>query len=472
MRIAIGGWGHETNTFSTLATTYADFRFLRGQALLAEDAIWREVARQGHSLFPLFRAWAHPSGCPTRACYRQIADEFLDALERCLPVDALFLELHGAMEVEEIGDGESAFLKEIRRLVGEEVFIAATFDLHGNIAPEVVQRCNLMTAYRTAPHRDMQETRERGVRLLLRCLEEGLRPTTALVKLPLLVPGEAGVTEVPPAKDLFARLPQIDRQPGILVSSIFIGCAWTDSPYTAVSVVVSGTDEAATQREALALAGEIWQARAEFKIDVPTASMEEATRLALAAPEAPVFISDAGDNITAGGAGDSPLYLEHLVVSGVEGALVAGITDAEAVQHCFAAGEGQEVDLVLGGKLDRQFAHPLAVRARVKRLVPAHEGGKPRAVIAVGGVEAVLQSDRTPFTELRHFAQVGLDPRGYKLIVVKLGYLFPELRDFAPKAIMALTPGFGDQRMERLPFRRLRRPIYPLDAEAVWPERI
>ncbi len=140
MRIAIGGWGHETNTFSTLATTYEDFRFLRGQALLAEDAIWGEVAAQGHTLLPLFRAWAHPSGCPTQACYRRIADEFLTALERCLPVDALFLELHGAMEVEGIGDGETAFLGEIRQLVGQEVFLAATFDLHGNIAPEVVQR--------------------------------------------------------------------------------------------------------------------------------------------------------------------------------------------------------------------------------------------------------------------------------------------------------------------------------------------
>ena len=287
MKIAIGGWGHETNTFSSLATTYEDFRFLRGQELLAADDIWQRVTDQGHELHSLFRAWAHPSGCPTRTCYRRIADEFLGELQRCLPLDALFLELHGAMEVEGIGDGESAFLGEIRELIGDKVFVAATFDLHGNIAPEVVERCNLMTAYRTAPHRDMRETRERGVRLLLRCWQGGLHPTTALVKLPLLVPGEAGVTEVPPAKALFARLPQIDQKPGILVSSIFIGCAWTDSPYTAVSVVVSGIEEAATQREAMALAGEIWRVRAEFKIDVPTASLEEATRLALAAPEAP-----------------------------------------------------------------------------------------------------------------------------------------------------------------------------------------
>ena len=467
MRIAVGGWLHETNTFSTMATEYDDFYFTRGDDVLAAET-WQIFAREGHDLFPLVRASTHPSGRLTRDCFDRIGGELLDGIRAALPLDAIFLGLHGAMEVEGLGDGEGAILREIRAITGPEVFICGTLDLHGNLSPEFVGATDFLTALRTAPHRDGEETLKRGVELMMHCLESGIRPVTELVKLPLLVPGEAGVTEVEPAKSLFGRLPEMDRVPEILVSSIMIGCAWTDSPHTTVSVLISGMDRQAVRREAYDLAEAIWARRSEFKLDMPAAPTDETIQAALEAPEAPVFISDSGDNTTAGGAGDSPFFLQRLIASGAENAVVAGITDPEAVRKCFDAGEGAEVELVIGGRLDTTFSEPFATRARVMRLVEDAGADGPRVLVEIRGVEVVLQSDRGPFTQLGNFERMGIEVGQKKIVVVKLGYLFPELRDYAPKGLMALSPGFGDQRMDRLPFAVLKRPIYPLDQDTKW----
>jgi microcystin degradation protein MlrC len=467
MRLALGGLLHETNTFSTLLTTYEDFTIVRGAELL-DDPVWEEARAAGVELFPLFVAHATPSGRVTQAAFEQFLGELVDGIRACLPLDGLLLQLHGAMEVEHVGDGETAILDAVRALVGPETLIAVTLDLHANLAPVVVAKSDLITAYRTAPHRDARETMVRGARHLLQCLRQGVRPFSSMVQLPLLVAGEAAVTEVEPAQSLFARLPAIDDLPGVLVSSILIGCAWTDSPHTRVSVVVSGTEPAAVHRAAATLAQAVWDARTQFAIDVPTASISASIEMAYSSPAQPVFVSDSGDNPTAGAAGDSPTYLQHLVDAGVTGALVAGITDPTAVEQCFASGEGSVLELTLGGKLDSTFARPYRAQVHVRQLVPQTGTIPPRALVQIGGVEVVLQSNRRPFTALSHFESMGIDIHQKKLIVVKLGYLFPELRDVAPYHIMALSPGFGDQRIEYLPFRNLHRPIYPLDAEIAW----
>ncbi|NLG50776.1 MAG: M81 family metallopeptidase [Chloroflexi bacterium] len=467
MRIAIAGLAHETNTFSTLPTSYEDFRVTRGSALI-DAPFWQRLADMGHELFPLFVAHATPSGRVTRACFERFLDDLLTDLQEHLPLDGLLLHLHGAMDVEGVGDGETAILRAVRDIVGRDTFIAVTLDLHANLAQEVVIHSDLLTAYRTAPHRDVLETQERGARLMIACMEAKIRPTSLMIKLPLLLAGESAVTEVEPARSLYARLSQLDSSPGILTASILIGNAWTDSPQTAVSVLLSGTDANVVNREASKLAREIWARRAEFAIDAPTGTMDEAIRMAYAAPEQPVFVSDSGDNITAGATGDSPVFLEHLVNAGVQGALVAGITDPQSLKQCFAAGEGGVVDLFIGGRLDYTFARPYAARATVLRLLHKAQGVTPQALVRVGNVEVVLQPDRQPFTDLRYFEQLGIDVHQKKMIVVKLGYLFPELRDFAPRHIMALSPGFSDLRLDRLPYQHLVRPIYPLDKEAEW----
>jgi microcystin degradation protein MlrC len=429
-------------------------------------------------LRPTFVASARPSGLIRETAYAQIKAELLGALQETLPVDGVYLDLHGAMEVEETGDGESDLVPAVRALVGEDVPISVSLDLHGNVSPILVDNADILTAFRTAPHRDYEETRRRALALLVRTVREGLRPVPILVKPPLLLAGESAVTDVEPAASLYARLAEIDRVPGIMNASFLIGCAWTDGPYTSTSViVVAERDGELAQRQAASVsaaaefAQEIWARRRDFNFGVETTSMDDSIRRAMGADERPVFISDSGDNVTAGGAGDIPLFVGRLVALGAEDALVAGLTDPEAVQQCAVAGEGAEVSLSIGGKLDRVSGAPVAVTGCVERLYAPSEDHSETPTVALvrsGGVRIILAADRRPFTDRASIAATGVDPMQQKIVVVKQGYLFPDFYDHAPRAIMALSPGATDLRLEELPYRRLRRPIFPLDPDLAW----
>lgn len=477
MRIAVGGIGHETNSFSTLWTGLDDFFVRRGEEI-GRDPFWDEYRRDGIELVPTLFASAAPHGLVRKEAYLTLREELLSRLEAALPVDGVYLGLHGAMEVEAIGDGESDLAAAVRARVGPAVPIVASLDLHGNIAPALVETIDVLTALRTAPHRDGRQTRHRALRHLIRCAREGLRPASAMVKLPLILPGEYAVTEVEPARSLYAMLPTIEAKPGLMDASLMIGCAWTDSPYSTVSsIVVAEADANLARQEATRLAAAAWERRADFGPDVETASMEECVARALSAPEPTVFLSDSGDNVTAGGAGDLPLFVERLtdawrltsasrLAASAPDAVVAGIADPEAVAACARAGIGASVSLTIGGKLDTVHAKPLPISGTVRCLAPPD--APSLAVVQVERVEVVLTADRRAFTSFADFEAAGIRPLDRKIVVVKLGYLFPELRDRAPRALMALSPGFTDLRLNRLPYQRIPRPIYPLDPETKW----
>jgi len=322
MRIAIGGFRHETNTFSPIWTEYDDFRFVRSAAIL-DGGLGQPWQTEGVELRPTFVASAMPSGLVRQAAYMQIKAELLRELRETLPVDGIYLDLHGAMEVEEIGDAESDLARAVRMLAGQDVLISVSLDLHGNISPALVDNVDILTAFRTAPHRDFEETRQRALALLVRALRERLQPVPVLIKPPLLLAGESAVTDVEPARSLYARLAEIDQVPGIMDASLLIGCAWTDSVYTTTSViVVAEHDRELAQQQAAKFAREVWARRRDFGFGVEVASVDESIRRAMVAPERPVFISDSGDNVTAGGAGDIPLFAERLLALGAGDALV------------------------------------------------------------------------------------------------------------------------------------------------------
>jgi microcystin degradation protein MlrC len=464
MRIAVGGIGHESNTFSTLRTRLEDFSVRRGEEITQGER-WDAYRAEGVTFLPTLSAGASPHGLVALDAYRALKSELLERLEAVLPVDGVYMTLHGAMEVEEIGDGESDLVSAVRERVGNDALISCSLDLHGNIAPAFVAASNILTALRTAPHRDGLPTHHRALGHLVRAIREGVRPATVMVKPPLLLPGEFAVTEVEPSRTLYSRLEVIQSVPGLLDASLMIGCAWTDSPHTSTSVLVVSSDDRYREtayREAARLAREVWEKREAFGVDVETVTVDEAAGRALAAPESPVFLSDSGDNVTAGGAGDNSLLLEHLLRAGAKNAVVGGLTDPEAVARCVDAGVGARLTLAVGGKLDRVNGHPLTVTGSVKHL------GDGSAVLDVDGVEVVLLRGRGAFASRDAFRRVGIEAMERKIVVVKLGYLFPDLRDHAPLALMVLSPGFTDLRMEALPFEKVRRPIFPLDRDFDW----
>lgn len=469
LRIIAGGIMHETNSFTPVATTYEHFTFSRGLERYADDA-GALAPLDAIDLVPTFVASALPGGLVERAAYERLRSELLAELAAALPADGLLLDLHGAMEVAGAGDGETDLLLAVRGLVGDSLPIAVSLDLHGNISPALVAGASILTAYRTAPHRDERATRRRALQLLVQALSQGLRPAAAMVKLPLLLPGEAAVTDVEPARALYAELAGIADRPGLLDASLLIGCAWTDSPYaTASAIVVAEADAALAQAEATHLAASVWERRAEFGFAVEALDVDAAIEAALRSQAHPVYLSDSGDNVTAGAPGDSPLVAARLVAAGATAALVAGIADPIAVQTCAAAGVGATVSLRIGAALDARSGPALVTDAVVEHVAGAlAERDATTAVVRVGGVRLILTSARRSFTDRAAIAAAGVDVTAHQIIVVKLGYLFPDLVAHAARAILALSPGATSLRLATLPYRQLPRPVFPLERDTVW----
>ena len=463
-RVFAAIFAHETNTFHPVKTT--SFRYGTVGAGHFDLHAWRDA---GIVIVPGIAA--RPDGGGTidgKAC-REAMDRVADSLRAALPVDGIFLRLHGAMYAEGIGPAESVLVEELRAIVGPDVPIACTFDLHGNIPERLARAGDILVGHKTAPHTDGAQVAEQAGRILLDTLRGKVRPVSFILPIPMILQGEKAMTTGEPFRSLVEEARRIEREgvPGhnaaILAATLFVGCAWTDSYDTGMSVMITadGSREAA-RAAAVHLARRIWDARHAFAYGCETAELEEGVTRALAAPEPTVLLTDSGDNVTASTPGDLPVVLRHLVERKVERALVSGIHDPGAVERCFAAGEGATLRLAIGAFIETRFGPPFQVEARVVRLTE-----RPRAaVVSIGGVTAVL--GRAFFGHVRDYEPFGLDPTAYKIVVTKCGYSFPGQAGIAPRHIMLLTPGSGDMRIEQMEYVRRRKPAFPFEREATF----
>jgi microcystin degradation protein MlrC len=456
-RVAMCGIGTESSTFASHRTTTDDFTVWREGELTERYPFLDDV--EGVEFVPLMVARALPGGPVTPQTYDRLEMELLRRLATAGPFDAVYLDLHGAMHVEGRFDVEAALVANVRAVVGEDLLVAASMDLHGQVSRRFAELVDLPTAYRTAPHVDVEETRERACRILARCLTEGVRPVRAWVPVPLLLPGEKTSTRLEPARSLYERLRDVERRPGVLDAATWVGYAWADEPRSCVAVLVSGTDEGAVRDEAETLARAWWAAREDFEFCVPAGTPEWAVKQALTSTARPYFVSDSGDNPTAGGSGDATAMLSTLLATpelatGEHTAIWASCVDPEAVAACVAAGEGAEVDLQLSGE---------RLRGTVTRLLAADPVGGDLAVVRSGGVSAVLTTRRKPYHFVADLTALGLDPAAFDVTVVKIGYLEPDLFRAAAGSVLALTPGAVNQDLLSLTYHHLDRPIHPLD---------
>jgi microcystin degradation protein MlrC len=474
VRILYGGIAHESNTFIPYLTEKEDFVQIREDDSDYVANIKESIEGKNVEIVFTLVADASPYGIVSRTAYESFRDEILEAAKKAGPVDGVMLQMHGALHVQGYEDAQVDFVRSLREIVGEEVIISGSFDLHGNISDALVKELNILTAYRTAPHIDGQETVKRGLNLLIKAVQNNQKPVIAHLNIPILIPGEKGITSVEPLRSLYSLLPEISSKEGLMDASIFVGMPWTDVMRAGMSVqVVAENPEyiARAQEEVIRLANEIWNSRKDLKFDVPTDNIDGAIQTAMAAPESTVFITDSGDNTTAGAVGDGTIVLKKLLEKGAKDAVLAGIYDREAVRACEEAGVGGIVHLSVGGKLDTVNSKPLEIIGLVKFITeqPSLEDTQHRpAVVEISGLSLVLLNQRRSFISPQDFEEVGIDPLAYKIVVVKLGYLFQGLRDIAPRTIMALTPGFANQVIEDLPYQHVRRPIYPLDPEMQW----
>jgi microcystin degradation protein MlrC len=475
LRVLTAGIRHESNSFMPYLTTTEDFTLLRGSEVTKGSAWATYLEEEGIEVIPTLHAISGPSGIVSKETYKAFRDEILEAFREAGPVDGVYLDMHGALQVDGYPDAQADLIQRIRDIEGKDVLVAASFDLHGNISPEFMEGLNIISAYRTAPHVDGEETRLRTVKLLLEALNHNYSPGVAHLNIPILIPGEKGITSVEPVKSFYDRLPEISKMDGLMDASIFIGMPWTDVARAGMSVQVVAQDAQylqLAQEQVQALADDIWDQRKNLQFDVETGSMDEAIQIAVETQDSTVFITDSGDNVTAGAAGDGTLALERLLAHHVTNAILAGIYDTDAVEQCINAGVGTQVQLEVGGKIDYVYSRPLPINGTVISLPQGDPAGeKPDAVLQVEGVTLVLLSGHRAFTDPPHFQAIEMDPLAFDIVVVKEGYLFQGLRDIAPKAIMALTPGFANQTLEDLDYHQVRRPIYPLDPDMTWSAR-
>jgi len=460
-RIAFGGISIECSTYSRIRTKEEDFTILRGEELGKNDR-FAFLKSYGTPFLPTIVATAVPGGPVAAETYRRLKAEFLQRIEKLLPLDGVFLPMHGAMFVEGMEDSEGDWYASLRKLVGPKCLLSASYDLHGNISARIIANLNMLSAFRTAPHIDREETMRRSCDMLVHCLDTGVRPKMVWAPIPVLMPGERSSTEWEPGKHLWAQLPALNAQPGVLDVSLLVGYVWADEPRSTAAAVVTGTELKTMENIALNLAQQYWDARKDFQFGTKTGTIAECVRWSMEAPTQPAILADSGDNPTGGGTGDRAEVLEELLRQKARNVVFAGIADRPATDACYAAGVGATLPLSIGATLDPLGSKPVRTTAKVVFLKePERE-----AVVEVGdGIKVVLTAKRRPFHDIIDFTSLGLQPKDFKIIVVKSGYLSPELKPLANPSVMALSDGAINQDLEHLPKNRLRKPSYPFVAD-------
>ncbi|MBY5456186.1 M81 family metallopeptidase [Rhizobium beringeri] len=464
MRIAVGGIHIECSTYNPVLNEEKDFRVLRGEALLASPyfAFLRDYDAE---FLPTIHARAIAGGPVSRATYEAFKGEFLERLKPMLPLDGLYLAMHGAMYVEGMEDAEGDWISSARALVGKDCTVSASYDLHGNVTQRIIDALDIYSTYRTAPHIDVEETMRRSVSMLVKSLKTGERPIVLWAPIPVVLPGERTSTVDEPAKSLYDMLPGIDAIDGVWDASLMVGYVWADEPRATAAAIMTGTDRTVLEHEAKRLARAYWDAREDFVFGCETGTLEECVERAIASPTAPVVLAESGDNPTGGGVGDRADVLAELIARGATGVVFAGIADKAATEACYAAGIGTELELSVGASLDTKGSKPVHGRFTVKFLHETSDPSDRQAVVSVSGIDLVLSAKRRPYHNIVDFTRLGLDPHQASIIVVKSGYLSPELAPLANPNLMALSTGVVDQFVERLPRLRKQHPTYPFDKD-------
>jgi len=478
--IAIAGLGIESSTFSPARTHAPAFHPQRADEVLTRYPFLSpgEPLREAADWRGALVGKALPGGTVTAEAFAELSDELIARLAEMPPLDGLWFDIHGAMTVERIDDAEALLLARIRETVGSGVVISTSMDLHGNVSRELAHQSDLITCYRMAPHEDYMETKERAVRNLvdLLAVSGAPLPAKAWIPVPVLLAGEQTSTRIEPARSIYAAVPEVEALDGVIDAAIWVGYAWADEPRNHAAIVVTGQDEAVVAAGAERLARAFWDARHDFAFVAPTGTLDACLDQALASAARPFFISDSGDNPTAGGAGDVTWGLERILArpefKDSDGPVViyASVPGPEAVDAAELAGIGATVTVTAGAAVDDRHAGPVTMTGVVHAIRHGDRDAETEVVLRVGSVHVIITRLRKPYHHEHDFTDLDLAPRAADIVVVKIGYLEPELFAMAADWLLALTPGGVDQELTRLGHRRIQRPLFPFDPDMAEPD--
>lgn len=457
MKIIVASFQCESNSKAGLHPQKTDFEYFSGEDIFKKIVVKDIFEKAGFETVPSIYANALPSGTVERHIYDYYKEQIMDTVRANPDADGIYIYVHGSMEVDGIGSGELQLVKEIRQIVSPHCLIAFTMDLHANITNELGQYVDIICGYKTAPHTDQPESQVRAATALTYCLQKGIKPYTYVQKIPMLVKGDTMLTQNEPLCSLEAKTAALEQQEDILGANLFFGHCWVDAPNASASAVVSATDQKTAQQLAKDLANSLWNTRKEYRFLIEAEPPEECVRRAVAGTEKRIFITDSGDNTTAGAEGTSQDLLKLLLDARPEKkTCVAGITDFETVDSLWHKADGEAV-----------FAEKLGLWGTVKIhgeiLGWAKEITGRSLTISFGNVDAVFTEKRSAFIEKGNFDKANVDLLEYEIVVVKLGYLFEELKPYADRELFALTDGASCVELARLNLQNIHRPMYPLE---------
>ena len=487
MRIAVAQVVQETCSFTPTRTTMGRFRdsgLREGQDVIdgvggtsALAGFLDAVAGQGtaHSIVPLLDATAVAGGPLTAETLDYLETRLIDGLRGALPVDALYVSLHGASVAEDEPDVEGFLLAAVRRVVGPDVRIVASFDHHGNVTRRMIEHLDGIVAHRTQPH-DPFETGRAAASQLRAILDGEVRPTIAWRKIPMLTHQEQFATDRGPMKEWFDRAREYEAQPGVVSVSAFPMQPWLDVPEAGwSSVVVTDGDPDLAGEIADRHARTAWDMREQFQVQ-DSLPVEVAVRQAAAVERGVVLLSDVGDSVLGGAPGDSTHILAELLRQRVSRTALVPIVDAAVVGKAISVGLGGTITTQVGGAIAPEFHAPVTLTADVAGITSgrietdvvgfgAFDMG--RAVLLDTGSVKVVVSEREGVGGIHPivYRRFGLEPADAGMVVVKTAANFGHYESMLSMVIRVDSPGPTMSHLERFAWRHVPRPIYPLDGD-------
>ena len=485
-RIAVGGILTECNHLGGLPidmSIYEACELYRDEEVLqlttsVVGGMLDGLRQGGAEPVPLIFASALSGGPITRDCYRQLRGEWLGRLESALPVDGVLLPLHGSALVEGLDDPEGDMIHAARHLVGPDVPVVVTLDLHAHVTPEMVRHADALLAWETYPHLDQYGTGQRASRLLLDRLAGKCRPTMAMGKVPVITSAINGSTnDDDPFAELMRYTKSLEQQAGVLSTSLFLVHPYMDCENMGSGALVI-TDNDLPLAETLAgdIARRYWERRHDLEPEIFTPV--EAIAKGMQVDGGPTILVEAADCCGGGAAGDSIATLSALVDSGVNVRSIVPVVDPQAAQACHEAGEGVTLSLAIGHKLDPRWGSPRTFTGKVERLSDGnfvytggqweghHEHMGPTAIFRIGAVQVIITSRATYDWMDEQIRTVGLDPAQAKFIVAKNPMNYRQAYGAIAKAVVVLdTPGPTPATLKHVRFKKLSRPYFPADTE-------
>ena len=442
--IAIGGISTECSSYSPLFQNKEDFRTLREQDLL--ELVDFPFSEHNINVSPLFFNKSVPGGPIDKEYFDQVKNQFIEEISALGRLDGILLLMHGAMYVEGIEDPEGDWISSVRIAAGPDCIISLSYDLHGQITDKIIKNIDAFAAFKTAPHIDVKETYRRSASMLVSAINENYRPIVLWSSIPVLVSGEMSSTFVEPCKTIYENLDQYNNEKGILDCNLLVGYVWADTQRATASSVVTCTNEILGAKLCKKIAANYWDSRKDLKSDMQTGSIDDAL-LWLKSDFS--IVADSGDNPTAGGVGDRVDVLEAILKHSHIDSLFAGIASKSAYDELKTGNE-----FSLGGTFGG--GGPL-----LKLKADSVYFKNQCAVVSISKTVIVISKIRRPFHNFKDFEELNLELSDFKILVVKSGYLSPDLQSLSARSFLALTEGAVNQNLAIIENKHRNKKIYP-----------